>query len=136
MCDTLQRRVAARWSHPDAIGIIDETTFAKQGDQTPGVKHQYGGSLGKQANCAVTVHLAYNAPGGFRALPELLRVGLGRYPVERCFEEDKTEIGLNHFEVRSYCSLVRHLIISAVALLFLAEVRQEDVGEKKGSRRS
>jgi len=324
MRDLLQRQVAARWFHPDAIGIIDETSFAKKGCRTPGVKHQYCGSLGKQNNCTVTVHLAYSAPGGFRTLlegalflpqdwsadrdrcrqagipealgyrpkwqialelrdravangvllpwmtfdegygevpefhreldrrgqryvcevprrffgwckapatllkahhpgsvgqrtvkslpasrvddlakhspalyrqewqrfrildsdkgpivweakvapfqvscagqpsrplllivarnvlapqavkyfvsnapantplRELLRVGFGRYPVERCFEDDKTEIGLDHFEVRNYRSLERHLILSAVSLFFLAQVRQEDVKKKSG----
>jgi len=325
MRDQLQQRVAARWSHREALGIIDETSFSKKGRQTPGVKRQYCGALGKQDNCTVTVHLAYSAPGGFRTLldgelflpqdwsedrarcraagipptmvyrpkwqiavelrdravangvglpwltfdegyglspefhraldqrgqryvgevpcnfygwcqvppalrkahhpdvigrpkvkslpagrvddlarhspafyrqswqrfyikdsskgpivwearnagfalssggwpsrplilivarnvldpsevkyfvsnapantplRELLRVGFGRYPIERCFEDDKTEIGLNHFEVRNYRSLQRHLILSAVSLLFLAEVRQEDRGEKSGT---
>jgi len=324
MRDLLQQQVAGRWSHPDAIGIIDETSFAKKGNCTPGVKRQHCGSLGKRDNCTVTVHLAYSAPGGFRALidgelflpedwsldrdrcrkagipdamiyrpkwkialelrdravangvtfpwmtfdegyglspafhlaldrrgqryvcevpknffgwckppqvllkahhpgsvgelkakslpasrvddltahspamyrrtwerfrikdsakgpivweakvapfqlssegnpsrplllivarnvldlgevkyfvsnapantplPELLRAGFGRYPVERCFEDDKTEIGLDHFEVRNYRSLERHLILSSVNLFFLAQVRQEDVKKKSG----
>ena len=61
---------------------------------------------------------------------ELLRVGFTRYAVERCFEDDKGEVGLDHFEVRNYRSLKRHLILSALSLLFLAEVHQEDRGEK------
>ena len=325
MRDLLQQRVAGHWSHPDAIGIFDDTTYAKKGTMTPGVKHQYCGSLGKQSNCAVTVHLAYSGVGGFRVLldgelflpedwsndrercrdagipdtmvyrpkwkialelwkralsngvrlpwltfdagyglvpefhlaldgcgqryvgevpcnffgwckrpetllkehhpgaagglkakslpasrvdelvarspsfrrqawerfyiknstkgpivweakmatfylshegrpsrpmlliaarnvldpkeikyfvsnapantelAELLRVGFGRYPIERCFEDDKTEIGLDHFEVRNYRSLKRHLTISAVSLLFLAEVHQEDREKKRWS---
>lgn len=64
MRDTLQREVATRWSHPDAVGIIDETSFAKKGDCTPGVKRQYCGALGKQDNCTVTVHLAYKRSRG------------------------------------------------------------------------
>jgi SRSO17 transposase len=328
--DKLQQQVAARWSHPDAVGIFDETSHPKKGDRTPGVKHQYCGARGKQDNCAVSVHLAYAAPGGFRVLldgelflpqdwsqdrarcdkagipqtmayrpkwkialelrdravangvvlpwvtfdegyglvpefhaglnqrgqayvgevpcnffgwckepvallknhhpspdgdsaaprlkvkspaasrvddlaahspafgkqpwerfrvndstkgpivwearrscfwissgglpgrpqqlivarnvlklqeikyfvsnaaantplKELLRVGFGRYPVERCFEDDKTEIGLDHFEVRNYRSLKRHLIVSAMSLLFLAQVRQEDGAGKKAN---
>ena len=332
MRDRLQQHVVARWSHREAIGILDETSYRKKGTKTPGVKRQYCGALGKQDNCAVTVHLAYAAPGGFRALldgdlflpqdwsadrprcreagipdtlgyrpkwqiclelrdravangvvlpwltfdegygntpefhaglnqrgqlyvgevpcnfygwckppapllkdhhapagpephdparrskvkglpasrvddlvtyspafrkqpwqrfhikdstkgplvweakqapfwissagvpgrpqtlivarnvldpttikyfvsnapantplAELLRVGFGRYPIERCFEDDKTEIGLDHFEVRNYRSLLRHLILSAVSLLFLAQVRHEDGGKKYGT---
>lgn len=61
---------------------------------------------------------------------QLLRVGFTRFAVERCFEDEKSEIGLDHFEIRNYLSLKRHLIISAVSLFFLAEVQQEDRGEK------
>jgi hypothetical protein len=34
---------------------------------------------------------------------------------ERCFEDDKGEIGLDHFEVRNYPSLKRHLILSVLS---------------------
>lgn len=64
------------------------------------------------------------------ALGTLLGVGLGRYPVERCFEDQKTELGLSHFESRNYRSLKRHLLITCVSSLFLAEAHQELRGEK------
>ena len=70
-----------------------------------------------------------NAPLNTRP-EELLRVGFARYAVERCFEDDKGEVGMDHFEVRNYLSLKRHLILSALSLLFLAEVHREDRGEK------
>jgi SRSO17 transposase len=49
------------------IGLIDETSVAKKGDQTPGVKRQYLGSVGKLDNGIVTVHLGY-VHGDFKAL--------------------------------------------------------------------
>lgn len=52
-----------------------------------------------------------------------LKVGFTRWVVERCFEDDKGCIGLDHYEGRCYTGLIRHLIISAVSLLFLACVR-------------
>ena len=63
-------------------------------------------------------------------LKELLRVGFSRFAVERCFEDEKSEIGMDHFEIRNYLSLKRHLTISAVSLMFLAEIHQDDRGEK------
>ena len=324
MRQRLQERVANGHSKADAVGVIDETSYLKKGRHTPGVKRQHCGAVGKKDNCAVTVHLAYAAPRGFRALldgelflpedwsedrercreagipdemvyrpkwkialelvdravangvqlpwlafdegygripefhqeldrrgrlyvtevpsnffgwckrpeplykdhhpdagktmkvkspaasraddltahspaftrqpwndfyikdsdkgpivwqakfaafyiscqgipsrphtlivarnaldhdeikylvsnaplntrhEELLRVAFSRYAVERCFEDDKTEVGMDHFEVRNYRSLKRHLIISALSLLFLAEIHQEDRGGKSG----
>src|SRR3954452_2067371 len=39
------------------IGLVDETSAAKKGDQTPGVQRQRLGCLGKVDNGIVTVHL-------------------------------------------------------------------------------
>jgi SRSO17 transposase len=61
----------------------------------------------------------------------LLLVAFSRWRVERCFEDDKSEIGLDQYEGRRYLGLKRHLILSAVSYLFLARVRQE-WGEKPG----
>jgi SRSO17 transposase len=59
--DELQRQVMARHADPNAIADIDETSFAKKGDKTAGVKRQYCGATGKIDNCVVTVHLGYVA---------------------------------------------------------------------------
>jgi len=54
--------VAEDHAHPNAIGVVDETSFAKKGDKTVAVQRQYCGSTGKVDNCVVTVHLSYVAP--------------------------------------------------------------------------
>ena len=69
-----------------------------------------------------------NAPAE-TPLDELLLVAFSRWHVERCFEDQKTELGFDHFEGRSYLGLKRHQTVTAVTHLFLAEVRSE-LGEK------
>ncbi len=61
---------------------------------------------------------------------ELLHVAFSRWRVERCFEDQKTELGFDHFEGRSYLGLKRHQAITALSHLFLSEV-QQDLREKK-----
>lgn len=67
MRDKLLNIVASGHASNNSVGIIDETSFVKKGDKTPGVQKQYCGAVGKQENCAVTVHLSYEAEG-FRCL--------------------------------------------------------------------
>lgn len=72
-----------------------------------------------------------NAPPG-TPVQTLLLVAFSRWRVERCFEDEKGELGLDHYEGRKYQGLKRHLIITAVSHLFLAKVHQELRGEKPG----
>jgi SRSO17 transposase len=65
------------------------------------------------------------------AVGTLLRVAFARWHVERCFEDQKSELGLDQYEGRRYRGLQRHLHLTAVSYLFLARVRQEG-GEKPG----
>lgn len=67
MVGCLQRRVAERHAHAQAIGLIDETSFPKKGDRSPGVQRQHCGATGKVDNGVVSVHLGYVA-GEFHAL--------------------------------------------------------------------
>ena len=43
---------------PDAVLVIDETGFLKQGSASCGVKRQYTGSAGKITNCRIGVFAA------------------------------------------------------------------------------
>lgn len=64
----LAQAVAALPADPlGTVGIIDETSCQKWGDQTPGVQRQYLGCLGKVDNGIVTVHVGL-AQGRFQAL--------------------------------------------------------------------
>jgi SRSO17 transposase len=72
MRDLLQRQLAdAIAALPSdtlgTVGVIDETSCRKWGNETPGVRRQYLGCVGKVDNGIVTVHVGV-AKGRFQAL--------------------------------------------------------------------
>ncbi len=60
----------------------------------------------------------------------ILLAAFSRWRVERCFEDGKGEIGLDHYEGRRYPGLKRHLILSTISYLFLAKTNQRLRGKK------
>jgi SRSO17 transposase len=65
----------------------------------------------------------------------LLRVAFTRWIIERAFEDSKTELGMDHFEVRKFLSIQRHLILSCLSHVFLSEFCLKHRGEKSGADR-
>ena len=63
----------------------------------------------------------------------ILLAAFSRWRVERCFEDGKGEVGLDHYEGRRYPGLKRHLILSAISYLFLATDQPTAAGEKNPS---
>jgi SRSO17 transposase len=62
----------------------------------------------------------------------VLAAAFVRWNVEHLFRLAKTEIGLTHFEGRSYVSLMRHLALCLVVLAFVALHTRRLRGEKPG----
>ena len=60
----------------------------------------------------------------------LLWVAFSRWPIERCFEIAKSELGMDHFEMRSWRGIHRHLYLTQVSQLFCARLHQQ-LREKK-----
>jgi SRSO17 transposase len=63
-----------------------------------------------------------NAPQN-TTLEELSRVSAARWPIERCFQEDKSQLGLDHYEHRSWPAWHRHMRLVFLAQLFLLRLR-------------
>jgi len=64
------------------------------------------------------------APEG-TTLEELARAAGSRWRVEIGFEEAKGEVGLSHYEVRSWHGWYRHITLALFAHAFLAAIRAE-----------
>jgi SRSO17 transposase len=60
-------------------------------------------------------------------LAELARVAGSRWRVEIGFEEAKGEVGLAHYEVRSWHGWYRHITLALFAHAFLATIRAEGI---------
>lgn len=75
-----------------------------------------------------------NAPAK-TPLKKLLRVAFSRWPIEHCFEEQKGQVGLTHWEGRTWTGLQRHLILTSVSHLFLAIACQKVRGKQSGGIR-
>ena len=70
-----------------------------------------------------------NAPSEV-SFEEMLRVSVLRWPIEQCFSEGKGEVGMDHYEIRSWRAWHRHMLYVFLAMLFLLEARWSFV--KKG----
>src|SRR5215204_7487467 len=57
--DVVRDYVVETLAEPDAVLVIDETGFLKQGNASCGVGRQYTGSAGKITNCQIGVFAAY-----------------------------------------------------------------------------
>ena len=48
-----------------------------------------------------------------------LRLSRGHFAIEQVFQRDKTDLGLDHYEGRSWQGFHHHLVLAAVAYLFV-----------------
>jgi hypothetical protein len=51
------------------------------------------------------------------------RVATMRWPIEQCFEECKSHLGMGHYETRSYLAWYRHMLFVMIAHLFTLILR-------------
>ncbi|MFI5541769.1 IS701 family transposase [Nocardia sp. NPDC051900] len=66
-----------------------------------------------------TVYYLCCAPTGTTD-EELIRVAGSRWAVEDCFQTAKTEVGLDHYQVRHYDAWYRHITLAMLAHTYLA----------------
>jgi SRSO17 transposase len=72
MLQTYHRVLQDEMGEPDGVLILDETGFAKKGQDSVGVARQYCGALGKVENCQVGVFAAYASRQGYALVDKRL----------------------------------------------------------------
>jgi SRSO17 transposase len=72
-----------------------------------------------------------NAPVSSR-LPLFVWLSGVRWPIEQCFEEGKSELGMDHYEVRKYLGWNHHMLISMLSHFFLWHLKIK-LGKKSTS---
>ena len=109
-----------------ATPLWDETSPSWPSNHSQGITVMWG-------------YLAYQVRKGWLwilAITLILLVAFSRWRVERCFQDQKSELGLDDYEGRRYLGLKRHLVLASVSYLFLAQVHQGLRGKKPGVDRS
>jgi hypothetical protein len=76
-----------------------------------------------------------NAPAG-TPVEWLGYVGYSRWAIERCFEEDKDELGFDHFEVRGWKAIHRHMYLTQVSHLYLNRAREKLITQEQAQERA
>ncbi len=71
-----------------------------------------------------------NASAG-TPLEWLAYVAYSRWPIEQCFKEEKDELGFDHFEVRGWRSIHRHVAITQVSHLYLNKMREQLIADEE-----
>ena len=61
----------------------------------------------------------------------LVYVAYSRWPIEQCFKEEKDELGFDHFEVRGWRSIHRHMYLTQVSHLYLNQMREQLIAEEQ-----
>src|SRR6266567_4502272 len=105
--DDLRHYVSEQLGEKDAILVLDETSFPKEGEKSAGVQVQYCGTTGVVENCQVAVFLAYATSRGHGLIDrELYLPKPWIDDPERCRQAGIPETV--HFQTK--CELARQMV--------------------------
>ena len=107
-----------------------ETSFFANDDGVPGQEERL--LILREVLTGEVKYFLSNGIGSDFPLGTLLFVAFSRWHIERLFEDGKGEVGFDHFEVRCYRSLMRHLALTTLSLYFLCEQVHSLGGKKVG----
>jgi SRSO17 transposase len=96
---------------------VRATSFYPNEDDLPGERVIL--IIAENVLSGVRKYFLAHAPAG-TSIATILHVAFSRWHIERLFEDGKGEVGMGDFEVRGYPSVIRHLTLSMVSILYLA----------------
>ena len=110
--------------------------YRKHADGLPGATHTLIIARNALDHDEVKYFVANVAAGsGIEKLKWLLHVAFSRFPIEHTFKQAKNELGMDHFEVRGWRSIHRHMYITQLSHLFCSRIRQALREKNDGARR-
>ena len=99
--------------------------YRKHADGLPGPTHTLIIARNALDHDEVKYFVANVAAGSdLQKLSWLLHVAFSRFPIEHCFRQAKDELGMDHFEVRGWRSIHRHMYVTQLSHLFCSRMRQ------------
>ncbi len=130
MRDVVREYALETLSDPDAVLVIDETGFLKQGKSSCGVGRQYTGSAGKVTNCQVGVFASYVSRHGHAFIDRALYL-------PKAWTDDKTRLAAAHVpkevgfatKPRLAVQMIRRAIAANVPFAWVAADSVYGVGE-------
>jgi len=109
--------------------------FRKHSDGLPGPTHTLIIARNALDHEEVKYFVANVAAGAdLEKLKWLLHVAFSRFPIEHTFRQAKDELGMDHFEVRGWRSIHRHMYVTQLSHLFSSRMRRS-LREKNGGAR-
>lgn len=111
--------------------------YRKHADGLPGPTHTLIIARNAMDREEVKYFVANVAAGAdLEKLKWLLHVAFSRFPIEHTFRQAKDELGLDHFEVRGWRSIHRHLYVTQLSHLFCSRTRQSRREKNDRARRT
>ena len=111
--------------------------YRKHADGLPGPTHTLIIARNALDHDEVKYFVANSAAGSdLEKLNRLLWIAFSRFPIEHCFKQAKDQLGMDHFEVRGWCSIHRHLYVSQLSHLVCSRTRQALREKNGGARRA
>ena len=113
--------------------------YRKHAEGLPGPTHTLIIARNALDHDEVKYFVANTAAGSeIEKLTWLLQVAFSRFSIEHCFRQAKDELGMDHFEVRGWRSIHRHMYVTQLSHLFCSRMRQthrEKNGRARGTHR-